>query len=83
VKYGRQRLYQQNGPSALHARRYYAQGEDAFPKHLVAGEVIRVWHLCAPACFVRRKQPSVLLAFLLVSENKAFTANFVIPERGN
>jgi hypothetical protein len=49
VKYERQRLYQQNGASAQHARPYHEQGQDAIPKLLVAGDVIRVWHLCAPA----------------------------------
>jgi hypothetical protein len=55
VKYGRQRLYQQNGASAQHARPHHEQGQDAFPKLLVAGDVIRVWHLFAPAFSVRRR----------------------------
>jgi hypothetical protein len=44
VKYGRQRLYQQNGASAQHARPDHEQGQNALPKLLVAGDVIRVWH---------------------------------------
>jgi hypothetical protein len=55
VKYGRQRLYQQNGASAQHARPHHEQGQDTFPKLLVAGDVIRVWHLFAPAFSVRRR----------------------------
>ena len=55
VKYGRQRLYQQNGASAQHARSHHEQGQDAFPKLLVAGDVIRVWHLFATAFSVRRR----------------------------
>jgi hypothetical protein len=33
----------------------HEQGQNAFPKVLVAGDVIRVWHLCAAAFFVRRR----------------------------
>ena len=36
VKYGRQRLYQQNGASAQHACPHYEQGQDAFLKLRVA-----------------------------------------------
>jgi hypothetical protein len=60
VKYGRQRLYQQNGAPAQHAGTHDEQGKNPLPKHLVAGDVIRIWHLCAPAFFVRqnRHRPS-------------------------
>jgi hypothetical protein len=51
VKYRRQRLYQQNGASAQHARLHHEQGQDALAKHLAAGDVIRIWHLRAPAFF--------------------------------
>ncbi|SDS47894.1 hypothetical protein SAMN05444158_2184 [Bradyrhizobium canariense] len=40
VKYGRQRLYQQNGASAQYARPHHEQGQDAFPKLFVAGDFI-------------------------------------------
>jgi len=30
------------------------QGRDPLPKRLVSGDVIRIWHVCAPAFFVRR-----------------------------
>jgi hypothetical protein len=46
VQYGRQRLYQQNGASTQHAGTHDEQGEDLLPKDLVAGDVIRIWHLC-------------------------------------
>jgi hypothetical protein len=52
VQYGRQRLYQQNGASTQHAGTHDEQGEDLLPKDLVAGDVIRIWHLSAPAFFV-------------------------------
>jgi hypothetical protein len=35
VKYGRQRLYQQNGASAQHTRPHHEQGQDALPKLLL------------------------------------------------
>lgn len=46
VKYWGHRLYQQHGTSAQYAGTHHKQGKDTLPKHLDAGNVIRVWHLC-------------------------------------
>lgn len=56
VKYWGQRLYQQNGTSAQHTGTHHEQGQDVLPKHLDAGDVIRIWHLCTR--FVRATKTS-------------------------
>ena len=48
MKHWWQRLNQQHGASAQRAGPHDEQGQDALVKHLVAGDVIRIWHLGAP-----------------------------------
>ena len=71
VKYGRQRLYQQHGASAQHAGIHDEQGQDPLPKHLFAGDIIRIGHLCAPAFFVRRSPGGIDLKKLAISTNSS------------
>ena len=55
-KYWGQRLYQQQSTSAQHTGTHHKQGQDTLPKHLYAGDVIRIWHLCTR--FVRATKMS-------------------------
>ena len=56
MKYWGQRLYQQHGTSAQHTGTHHKQEQDSLPKHLDAGDVIRIRLLFTR--FVRAMQTS-------------------------